>query len=438
MIFAAAILFAFAPPSGASAALVFTLAPTNIASAYTEKTLHSFCTESNCGDGEKPAAGLLRDASGNLYGTTPTGGKYGHGLVFKLIPNPETGKYKEYILHNFCARANCMDGSNPQADVIMDVDGNLYGTTENGGANNNAGAVFKLTHGDNGWSLAVLHNFCSVNLGAECADGKLSVAGLTYAGQAGGKPWDESSPLFGTTLAGGQHGRGLAFKLVSNGGEWQELIIHDFDSAQAPLGLIMDPAGNLFGMTVGGGKYGSGILYRLAAGTWKETIFHNFCAEADCADGDYPVGRLAMDAAGDLFGMTERGGCEDDYCGVFFERKAGGGYSVIHVFGTGIADGISPMAGPIIDAGGNLYGTTHEGGTVHDLGGGGTVFRLSYDSGKQQWREKTLHTFSGFIGNKRGSYPKGPVIIDGSGNLYGTTSEGGVNGVFGTVFELQP
>lgn len=410
------------------------------ASAYTLKALHSFCTWANCGDGGKPVAGLLRDTSGDLYGTTPSGGANGKGVLFKLIPNPETGKYKEYVLHNFCTLVDCADGSNPQAELIMDVDGNLYGTTENGGADKDAGVIFKLTYGDSGWSLSVLHNFCSVNLGAPCADGGNSVAGLTYAGQAGGKPWDESSPLFGTTLTGGQHGRGLAFKLVSNGGAWQESIVHDFDSAQAPLGLIMDPAGNLFGMTVGGGKYGHGILYRLAAGTWSETTLHNFCAEANCADGDYPVGRLAMDASGDLFGMTERGGsdCGDGFgCGVVFARKAGGGYSVIHVFPSGVADGVFPPGSPVLDASGDLYGTTHEGGTFHDQGSGGTVFRLSYDSGTQQWREKTLHTFSGFDGSKHGSYPDGPVIVDGSGNLYGTTSMGGLSGS-GTVFELKP
>lgn len=418
----------------AAAAMLLAVAPHRAALAHTFKVLHSFCTEDDCGDGKGPVAGLLRDASGNLYGTTPEGGKFAKGLVFKLIPDAQTGKYKEYILHNFCARANCADGSNPRAELIMDVDGNLYGTAENGGRYNDAGAVFKLTHGGNGWSITLLHNFCSVNLGAECADGWNPVAGLTYAGQAGGKPWDKSSPLFGTTIQGGQHGNGVAFKLVSSGGEWMESIVHDFDSALAPLGLIMDPAGNLFGMTVGGGKYGHGILYRLAAGTWTEATLHNFCAEANCADGDYAEGRLAMDAVGDLFGMTERGGADcvgDGFgCGVIFERQAGGGYSVIHNFGTGFLDGILPQAGPIVDAADNLYGTTDEGGRSI----GGTVFRLSYDNG--QWREKTLHSFCK-VTCKGGEGPSAPVIADQSGNLYGVTGIGGANGE-GTVFALTP
>src|SRR3954471_4036152 len=113
------------PRMAFAAAFAFAIAPSG-ASAYTLKVLHSFCTWANCGDGEKPAAGLLRDTSGNLYGTTPSGGANGKGIVFKLVPNPETGKYKEYVLHNFCTRVDCADGSNPQAELIMDVDGNLY------------------------------------------------------------------------------------------------------------------------------------------------------------------------------------------------------------------------------------------------------------------------------------------------------------------------
>jgi len=420
---AAAALCAFLPPDSAS--------------AYTVTTPHSFCAWSNCGDGAEPKAGLLRDASGNLYGTTPSGGANGMGVVFELVPNPQTGKYKEYVLRNFCIKANCADGSSPEAELIMDVDGNLYGTTENGGADDDAGVIFKLTHNGSGWSFAVLHNFCSTNLGAKCADGKYPVAGLTYAGQAAGEQWDESSPLFGTALEGGQHGRGVAFKLINNGGEWQESIVHDFDSALAPLAIIMDFAGNLLGMTEGGGKYGHGILYRLAAGTWKETTFHNFCAQTNCTDGDYPAGRLAVDAAGDVFGVTERGGCDDD-CGVLFKRKAGGGYSVIHVFGQEPKDGILPTAGPILDASGNLYGTTYEGGTKGFDLGGGTVFKLSYDTTTQQWNETTLHTFSAFTFNPHGADPAGPVIMDGDGNLYGTTFQGGANGNYGTVFKLKP
>src|SRR4029077_8334881 len=147
-------------------ALVLAIASPDFVSASSEKVLHSFCKGQTCGDGADPWSSLLMDQSGSLYGTTITGGKYQAGLVFKLIPNGD-GTYKEYILHNFCARANCADGQGPFAGLIMDVDGNLYGTTQNGGKHG-SGVVFKLTHKAAGWSLGVIHSFCS---GLSCAGG---------------------------------------------------------------------------------------------------------------------------------------------------------------------------------------------------------------------------------------------------------------------------
>jgi uncharacterized repeat protein (TIGR03803 family) len=379
------------------------------------------------------------DQSGNLYGTTRSGGKHqGGGVVFKLVPNAVTGKYREYILHNFCASANCADGQTPTAELIMDVHGNLYGTTEFGGKYAH-GAVFKLTHGASGWSLGVINSFCPVS---NCADGRAPETGLDYAGQASGAPWDEFSPLFGTTEYGGTNDKGVAYKLSVDGSLWNYEVIHNFNSPAASETaeagpILVDSSLNLFGVTGSGGKFGAGVLYRLAAGTWKETTLHNFCAEPNCTDGATGVGRLAMDAAGNLFGTTWYSDCGNSSCdyGIAFERTAPGAYSVINHFcnGSGCPDGYFPF-GLIIDAGGNLYGTTERGGQ----GDNGTIFRLSYDSNAEQWTENVLYSFCSNDGDcKKGKTPQAPPILDQQGNLYGTTSDGGA-GFGGTVFELTP
>jgi len=434
------LLWLFAPHSAATTAMaiLFALAPAGSASAYAFKNLHSFCKGQTCGDGADPWGSLLIDQSGSLYGTTIAGGKYQAGLVFKLIPNGD-GTYKEYVLHNFCARANCADGQGPFAGLIMDIDGNLYGTTQNGGKHG-SGVVFKLTHKMAGWSLSVIHSFCS---GSSCAGGSYPRTGLTYSGQASGAPWNEFSPLFGTTQYGGTNGQGVAYKLAADGGLWDYEVIHSFkavagaDTALPSLPLV-DSSGNILGLTASGGKFGYGVLYKLAAGSWKETTLHNFCDPAiGCADGASGYGQLAMDAAGNLFGTTWYSDCGQHSCdfGIVFERTAGGTYSVIdHICGgIGCPEGEFPL-GLIIDASGNLFGTTEEGGTDD----AGTAFQLSYDSGQQQWIETTLYKFCSEEPDcTDGKTPEGPPILDSAGNLFGTTSGGGA-GANGAVFELTP
>jgi uncharacterized repeat protein (TIGR03803 family) len=420
----------------AAITVLIVLGSANSASAYTEKTLHSFCTEANCGDGDTAHAGLLMDASGNLYGTTVRGGKYGHGLVFKLVPNAGKTKYKEYILHNFCAEVNCPIGAAPQAELIADVDGRLYGTTEYGGKYNQ-GIVFRMTHGTNGWSIKVIHSFC---LKSFCTDGEEPFTGLSYAGQASGSAWDESSPLFGTTDGGGANGKGVAYKLSPNGSGWTYQVIHSFKSPTStalPGPLLVAPSGTLFGVTGQGGKYGVGVLYKLASGTWTETTLHNFTEPT----GQLGWGRLAIDAAGNLFGVTTSGGsgasCTDDVgCGVAFERTAGGTYEVIYNFcsKTNCKDGYKPEAGMVMDGSGNLFGTTFAGGAAGD----GMVFMLSHST---QWTEKTLYSFCGLANCKDGGLPSASVAIDKQDNVYGTASADGAHGDSasgGTVFRLTP
>jgi uncharacterized repeat protein (TIGR03803 family) len=200
----------------------------------------------------------------------------------------------------------------------------------------------------------------------------------------------------------------------------------------------VDASGNLLGVTYYGGKYGAGALYRLTSGTWNEVTLHNFCAEADGANG---VGRLAFDAAGNIFGVTLAGGAgsncpESNGCGVAFERTAGGKYKVIYDFcaKTDCKDGLEPAAGPILDSSGNLFGTTHIGGAEN----GGAVWRLSNSDGG--WSEQVLYSLCSENGCGDGGHPAAPVIEDVAGNLFGTTYDGGANGNagIGTVFELKP
>jgi len=421
----------------AALALAFAIAPA--ASAYTEKTLHSFCTESDCGDGETPRDGLLMDSSGNLYGTTEFGGKYNKGLVFKLIPNAKKTKYTEHVLKNFCAKAGCPDGAYPDSELIMDVNGNLYGTTEGGGKHAD-GAVFKMSPGANGWIISIIHSFCGSP--PDCPDGGVPYGGLAYAGQASGALWDGISPLFGTTSEGGAQNKGIVYELSPGNSGWTIKTLHSFnpsggvDSAY-PGPLLVDPSGNLFGVTYLGGANGAGVLYRLAAGTWKETTLHNFCAEPQCTDGEGGLGRLTIDAAGNIFGVAIDGGSganclEPNGCGVAFERTTAGHYKVIYDFCSkaNCKDGIEPAAGLILDGSGNLLGTTHIGGTASF----GTVFMLTSGS---KWTEQTLYNFCSAQTCSDGSNPVAPVILDAHGNIYGTASQTGADGG-GSVFKLTP
>lgn len=414
----------------------------------TLKTLHSFCKVSDCAGGRNPQAGLLLDASGNVYGTTVDGGKYTYGTVFKLVPNADKTKYTEYVIRNFCAKSHCADGEQPFSGVIMDLNGNLYGTTANGGNTNCAGqgcgVVFKLTHGSHGWSWRVLKKICTVEFMGFCAEGRHPMTGLSYAGQESGQPWNGSSPLFGTTEAGGKYEAGVAYELTVSGSTWTYKVIHNFQSGYDPQEVTVDNSGNIYGAALGGNS-GGGLLYKLASGTWKETTLHQFCYGCDA--GTTPNGRLLRDSSGNLFGTTEEGGTGTECnagptlrCGIIYERTAGGTYKVLYNFcsQTNCTDGDASLAGLIIDGSGNLFGTTIAGGTVgspcpEGANGCGVVFELS-----SAGAYTVLHAFCyQSLGCPDGARPAAGVVIDPAGNLFGTTEQGGsydYNG--GTVFRL--
>jgi uncharacterized repeat protein (TIGR03803 family) len=354
---------------------VFELTP-NGSGGWTEKKLHNFDNGYRSTDGFYPRAGLIFDAAGNLYGTTYEGGDYGGGTVFELTPNG-SGGWTEKKLHNF---GNGTDGSGPQATLIWDAAGNLYGTTTYGGSapcGPGCGTVFEMTpNGSGGWTEKKLHNFNPFN----GSDGKFPTGGVIF---------DRAGNLYGTTTYGGTHqcnldGCGMVFEVSPNGiGGWTERNLHNFgngtDGTNPYAGLIFDSAGNLYGTTSSGGDYGYGTVFEMTpreGGGWTEKKLHNF---GTGTDGAIPEASLIFDAAGNLYGVTDNGG---DYTqGTVFEMtpNGSGGWTEkkLHNFGSG-TDGEIPEGGLIFDGDGNLYGTTRLGG-AHSCGffGCGTVFEVT-------------------------------------------------------------
>jgi uncharacterized repeat protein (TIGR03803 family) len=279
--------------------------------------------------------------------------------------------------------------------------------------------------------FTVLHNFDIV-----AKDGYSSVTSLVP---------DDLGNLYGTTWFGGTKRGGIAFELIRGNG-WTENVLRNFvyntSDANEPMGgLIFDNAGNLYGTTAAGGATGLGTVFELTqgGGGWKETILHSFGAGSD---GYSPSGNLIFDAAGNLYGTTQFGGPGGG--GTVFEMtpKAGGGWSekVLHGFPLVGRDGNLPQAGLTLDAAGNLYGTTGQGGGLcptNGASGCGTVFELSPGAGGE-WTEKVIHEFG--IGGD-GLFPSGGVILDDSGNVYGTAPMGGkgcAGSGCGILYELRP
>jgi uncharacterized repeat protein (TIGR03803 family) len=392
---------------------------------YHFKLLHSF----NGTDGNNPSGGLILDAAGNLYGATgggrtvpDGGGLYGMGTVFELSPT-SAGGWSETVLHNFGSRKN--DGVNPNAPLIFDTAGNIYGTTTFGG-DHASGTVFKLTPPAPGgtWKETVLYNFFFDR--------------TTNSGPTGEWPgsmiFDPAGNLYGTTLGAGVNLHGAVFKMTPTvGGSWTLTVLYSFldrgDGIQPSGSLSLDAVGNLYGTTESGGSTPCGTVYELtpAAGEdWTKSLLHDFSR----ADGCYPIlGGLVFDDARNLYGSTLLGGSYN--LGTVFELSPtpAGGYAetVLHSFG-GPNDGIWAQNGVIRDAAGNLFGTTNSGGLHND----GIVFELTPTAGGS-WTKKVLYEFNG----TDGAAPAGGLVLDATGNLYGTTATGGSYGN-GTVFELSP
>ena len=337
--------------------------------AAQEEVLHSFGKGM---DGRFPEAGLTIDSKGNLYGATGEGGADGGGMVFELTPKAGGG-WTEKVLHNF--PSDDKDGAYPLASLVFDTAGNLYGTTEYGGSEA-SGTVFELTPEAGGkWTEKVLHSFHDNGKDGYDPEARLIL--------------DTAGNVYGTTTyGGGASTYGTVFELTPKaGGRWAEKVLHRFDyngkdGVNPYAGLILDTAGNLYGTTGGGGAYTYGTVFELthkAGGKWTEKVLHNF--NDNGKDGYLPAASLIFDSAGNLYSTTNVGGasgagCGGEGCGTVFELtpKAGGRWTekVLHSFSDNGKDGVSPYAGLIFDAAGNLYGTTYFGGAS----GVGTAFEI--------------------------------------------------------------
>jgi uncharacterized repeat protein (TIGR03803 family) len=379
-----------------------------------ESLIYSF----NFTDGNAPEAGPILDSAGNLYGTIPGGGSNGLGLVYELMAT--SGGWTEVVLHDFSKSDG--DGQDPSAGLVFDAAGNLYGTTPSGGAYG-FGTVFELSPlNGGGWAESVLYSFGSGS------DGQTPLAGLVL---------DQKGNLYGTTSAGGTYAGGTVFELSpQTGGGWAEIIIHSFDNDGTDgyypqAAVTLNSAGDLFGTASRGGAYSGGIVFELspnAEGGWSEYLLHTFHDGA--SDGGDPSGALLLSAAGNNLYGTAGGGLYAE--GIVFElsREANGVWveKLLYTFLRN-TDGRNP-SGLVFDASGRLYGTTSVGGGS----GFGTVYELAPTAGGG-WKERVLHSFNLFDGD--GAYPVGPLVIDGSGNLYGGADQGGVY-EDGAVFAITP
>jgi uncharacterized repeat protein (TIGR03803 family) len=412
------------------------------------KVLYSFCPGVTCTDGALPYSGLIQDAAGNLYGTTEFGGTNNTGTVFEIIsPAQAGGTWTENVLWSFSPYV-----AGPSA-MIQDVTGNLYGTLQGGGANIE-GIAFELVRPVKGgeWTFNVLYNFCS---SPNCTDGAQPDAGVIQdsAGYMYGTTQSGGAYSSGTVfkLAPPINPDGtLTETVLYNFCSAAKCADGDAPSA----GLIEDAAGNFYGTTPQGGTpagsaYESGVVFELGPpvnpdGTFTETVLHNFCSVVkkigSCLDGAGPAASLTLDAAGDLYGATSTGGSAKlSGGGVVFELippvGSGGVWTenVLYDFcvegGANCTDGNSPLGGVIQGAGGNLYGTTVSGGAyssgvVFDLGGNGVdVSSYTESIENSSWQQAILGgirfaVVQGWGGLTENLYAPSQVIGANANNIY--------------------
>jgi uncharacterized repeat protein (TIGR03803 family) len=384
--------------------LVFTLAiglglvEATAAHAQSFSVVHNFTGGS---DGGGPLNGFTGDGAGNLYGTTNSGGTTNHGVVFKL--NKEG---VETVLYNF---ADETDGAYPEGALVRNKAGVFFGTTTGGGAAG-TGTVFEVTPSG---KEQVLYSF------AGGTDGAVPQAGLAL---------DAAGNLYGTTTAGGASGNGTVFKLAK-GAKWTETVLYSFgaspDGATPVAGVTFDKVGNLYGTASAGGAYGYGRIFQLvpSGGEWTENIVHDF---QDGDDGGVPFAGLIAGKAGSFYGAATEGGTGGG--GVIYELTPANGewtYTALYSqAGWGVSGTFRNL---LLDAAGNLYGTTHCDGSPE----AGTVYELTPASGA--WNYTLFYTFTG---GTDGLYSFSNLVFQ-QGKLYGTTNEGGTNDA-GVIFEVTP
>ncbi len=398
------------------------------AQAQTFTVLHTF-TGNN--DGGLPDSALTLDAAGNLYGVTAWGGHHGNGCtfgcgtVFKL--SHAGSAWILNTLYNFHAGN---DGANPTGNIRA-RDGSIYGVTSEGGIGTcggrlgTCGTVFKLTPPASAcrtalcpWNETVLYRF---------------TGGFDGAAPQGNPIFDSDGNLYGTAALGG-YGSGTVFKLVPSGGGWTESVLYAFagghDGTYPDAGVIFDHSGNLLGTTSEGGEYYWGTVFELTPSQngWSESLIYQFNKDVSGAN---PVSGLMLDSAGNLYGDNFYGATGG--CGTVYELVPGASWSFFNLYDfSGPGGACGPMSNLIMDAAGNIYGTTNRTGAYNQ----GVVFKLTPSGGG--WTYTSLHDFTG---GSDGAAPN-TLIMDSSGNLFGETSSGAGSGCDGSgcgvIFEITP
>lgn len=329
-------------------------------------------------------------------------------------------------LYSFCSQTNCTDGSGPNG-LIQGTDGNLYGTTADGGSACPAcGTVFKITLSG---LLTTLHSFCAE---PGCADGQIPT-GLIQA---------IDGTFYGTSVNGGNHGNnGTVFQITAGGTFTTRGMYAGTRYPDRPLIQVSD--GNFYGNSSGGGHTFEGAVYKITPAGKLGTLY-SFCLQAGCPDGNLPNG-LIQATDGQFYGTTAEGGANtsscDVACGTVFKLTPGGELTTLYSFCAkgGCADGVFPLESLVQASDGNFYGTTSEGGanTTSCYNGCGTVFKITPTG-----TFTTLYSFCSQTNCTDGSEP-GSLIQGTDGNLYGGTGAGGNNGGncpsangCGTIFKI--
>ena len=365
-------------------------------------------------DGSQSLGGLIEDAAGDLFGTTEVGGASNVGVVFEIAKSGST-----YAAPVVLASFNKTGGWQPDGNLVLDATGDLFGATYTGGAND-CGAVFEIAKTSSGYASQPSF-LASFNL----TDG---------SGPIGGLVTDSAGDLFGDTVGGGANDDGVVFEIVNTASGYASTptvlaSLVRADGYPQQNGMLLDASGDLFGTASLGGANGDGTVYEIAktgsgyASTPMVLISFNW------SDGNGPASNLIMDASGDLFGTTDAGGANGD--GVVFEiAKTSSGYAstptVLASFNG--SDGYASYAGLLMDAAGDLFGTTNAGGANHD----GVIFEIAKTSAGYNSTPIVLANLS----YASGDLPYDALIADAAGDLLGTTANGGGVGGEGTVLEL--
>ena len=419
------------------AILAASLTMASSAQAQTFQVIHRFTGGAG---GYYPSAGIVSDRAGNLYGGAAYGGNYtsscnyvgsqtGCGVVYRM------SRHGSDWIFNILSSFDGANGYNPGQLIRVAPDGSLYTTTVYGGPGDcqyfspGCGTIFRLQPPA---------TFCSA-VSCPCTVDDLYQFQNRADGafpQAGNLTLDSAGNIYGTTYVGGLYDAGTVYELSRTTNGWTKTVLYNFIGSSAGGnpggGVVFDSAGNLYGVTFLGGVDGySGVVYELthSESGWTETVLHIFQPQTD---GSGPAGNLVMDASGNLYGTTADDGPNGG--GTVWELSPGSGgwsFSVLYSF-TGEGAG-GPAGGLLMDSSGNLYGTT----AGHGAHNQGNVFKLSPANGG--WNYTSLYDFSG---GSDGGQPFSGLSMDSSGNLFGVTTYGGLvqncTSGCGVVWKITP